>query len=1127
MLSDRGKPEAFTNLHRPSGLGWNEHNCSVLMLSDLKPGDRLCCIHDTEDELRAVLRTFLGEGLDRNEKILCIAEGYVAAAIQTILRDRNLDAGSLMSQGRLAILAGRDACAREGAVEPDAMANLLRTESEGARSGGFSALRVVVGMSGMPGGPSDPHLSTRYAAAINALPPGCRCIIMSCYDRRKCPADMLLDALRTHPIAVMNGELYDNFYYVPASQAPATDIALATLTQWQSQLKRHKQAETALCEARDAMKASLLAIPDLMFEVDRAGRITDYHAPRHELLYAPPEAFLGRLFSEVLPPEAARTIDQAMAEATRNGWHRGATFVLDMPSGQRWFELSVAREGDDPEAADLRFVALSRDITERKRTEQALRNSEERLRALSAASMEGIAVSMAGRLTDANDQFLRMSGYERNELIGTAVENLISPEDRERVMNNILAERESITEHRMLRKDGGTLVVEARGRTISYHGGRVRFTAIRDLTKRKQQEENLRAANETLEAIIAASPVAVIALDTDGKVTLWNPAAERMFGWTAAEAVGRINPIVPPDKRDEFLDHHRRQLQGDAFTTIERRRQRKDGSLIDVRLHGAALYDSAGRARGVMGVIEDITDQKLAEENLQRMAAIIDNSSDFIAIRSIHGDSTVVNPVAFSMLGYDRAEKATLTVEEVHPPEDAERIKRVCIPEAVEKGVWRGDNRLLHRDGHIIPVEQVIFPVRDKDSRLLGVATIIRDVTDRRRAEEERERLQAQLRQSQKLEAVGLLAGGVAHEFNNLLMVILGNSDLALQARAGHTVEGDRAVDVALKEIRLAANRAASLTRQLLTFSRKQEAPHPERIDLRQVVGNIKGMLRQTIGETIQFKVASDSNNDCVLANAVQIEQAILNLAINARDAMPRGGNLTIEVATVILDEDYVAHHAGSRTGPHVMIAVTDTGTGMDEETQAHLFEPFFTTKPVGKGTGLGLATVYGIVQQAKGHIQVHSAAGEGSSFRLFFPVVPGTAAVEDQQAPRSIGGMETILLCDDNTLVRRVVRNALKEHGYHVLEAETVSSAIRLAEEHDGPIHLLVTDLVMPEMNGYELAEALKKRRPAIRTLYISGYAPDTLETHVPSIGDSLFLQKPFVPGELLHHVRQVLDNA
>jgi signal transduction histidine kinase/ActR/RegA family two-component response regulator len=379
-----------------------------------------------------------------------------------------------------------------------------------------------------------------------------------------------------------------------------------------------------------------------------------------------------------------------------------------------------------------------------------------------------------------------------------------------------------------------------------------------------------------------------------------------------------------------------------------------------------------------------------------------------------------------------------------------------------------------------------------------------------------------QLRQSQKMEAVGRLAGGIAHDFNNLLSVILSYTEILTS-----TVPPNGAMAEELAEIRLAGQRAAELTRQLLAFSR-QQVMQLQNVDLNQSAGNVIKMFKRILGENIEVRLALASGLGVVRADPGQLEQVLANLLVNARDAMPTGGKLTVETANVELDASYCAQHLGTAPGPHVMVAVSDTGTGMSKEVQAKVFEPFFTTKDLGKGTGLGLSTVFGIVKQSGGSIWLYSEVGAGTTFKVYLPRVEGAPARIPSPLPISAEarGSETVLLVEDEEQVRTVAANILRRAGYHVLEARGAGEAILIEEQHPVRIHLLLTDLVMPKVNGRDLAERIQGRRPDVRTLFMSGYTDNAVVTNALLDSDVAFLQKPFTPQSLERKVRQVLEG-
>jgi signal transduction histidine kinase len=452
----------------------------------------------------------------------------------------------------------------------------------------------------------------------------------------------------------------------------------------------------------------------------------------------------------------------------------------------------------------------------------------------------------------------------------------------------------------------------------------------------------------------------------------------------------------------------------------------------------------------------------------------------------------------------------------VHP-DDLDDVVTARARSAASGQTFSFDHRIVRPDGVVRWVHERADVQRDATGQPVSFIGVVQDITDRKQAEEALKTAEEQLRQSQKMEAVGRLAGGVAHDFNNLLSIITGRSELLLRHRE---MAAPMRRDVEL--IHRTADRAASLTRQLLAFSRKQVL-QPKVLELNTVVANMGRMLRRVIGEDVDLVIVARPGVARVNADPGQIEQVLLNLAVNARDAMPGGGRLTIETADIDLDEEHARLHPGVGPGRHVLLAVTDTGVGMEPEVRERIFEPFFTTKEVGKGTGLGLSTVYGIVQQSGGTIWVYSEPGQGTTFKIYLPSVSEAALEADQPPEPPRGGSETVLLCEDEADLRELTRDVLEAYGYRVIQAGDGREALEVAAGFQGQIDLLLTDVVMPRMNGSELARALTRDRN-VRVLYMSGYTETSLVRGDAAPGG--FLQKPFSPVVLARAVRERLDS-
>jgi len=519
------------------------------------------------------------------------------------------------------------------------------------------------------------------------------------------------------------------------------------------------------------------------------------------------------------------------------------------------------------------------------------------------------------------------------------------------------------------------------------------------------------------------------------------------------------------------------------------------------------------------GLVAERTAQIRAQE--QRWRMLFDCSPDAVVVvenrDGLPGRFIEVNDVMCKRLGYTREELLRLSPMEINAPESIPKI-----PAAGQRLAREAVH--LTKAGIRIPVEVNVQSI-DLDGRPAFCA-VVRDLTERKRAERALDQAQEQLRQSQKLEAIGQLAGGVAHDFNNLLAVIRGNTDLVMIKMPGLPQ------DVAdfLQQIAAASDRAANLTRQLLAFSRKQ-IMQANALDLNTVVGNLARMLKRIIGEDIHMKCESYLPLPAIRADAGMLEQVLVNLAVNARDAMPRGGTLSISTGLVQLDAITAKTHSEARPGPYVTLTVTDTGVGIAPEHLPHIFEPFFTTKDVGKGTGLGWSTVYGIVRQHQGWIEVHSKSGEGATFRIYLPAMPApcTGAVSTEKPASLQGGSENILLVEDDDAVRLLTRRVLEQHGYNVLEAASGAKALVLVHQERPKIDLLLTDVVMPDnLTGRELADELHKDSPELKVLFTSGYSKDAISRDClnGTLRNSRFVAKPCPPGDLLKAVRDLLDK-
>ena len=638
----------------------------------------------------------------------------------------------------------------------------------------------------------------------------------------------------------------------------------------------------------------------------------------------------------------------------------------------------------------------------------------------------------------------------------------------------------------------------------------------READGRERTVRELRESEDRYRALVEYSPFAIVA-HRGGEIFYANPAAVELLGGSrAADLVGRnALELVHPDYR-EIIARRIRETQREGKThldTMEQRYIRLDGRPIDVEVAAISIMDGGRPATLVVG--RDITGRKQAESDVARLGTAVEQGDLAVVITELDGTIVYVNPAFERNAGYSRAEAVgknpRILKSGKHPPEFYREMW-----ETVGRGeVWTGIFTNRRKDGSLYDERAVISPVRDARGGIVNYVAVKRDVT--RDLQIERH-----LVLSQRVEAIGQLAGGVAHDFNNLLTVIIGYSEILL-GRIGEADPLRRYV----REINRIADRAALLTQQLLAFSRRQILS-PRVLGLNGIVAEMDQMLKRLIGEDVDFVTAFSPGLWTVKADPAQIEQVVMNLAVNARDAMPGGGRLTIETRNADLDERFAREHPPMQAGSYALLKVSDTGIGMDEATRARIFEPFFTTKELGKGTGLGLATVYGIVKQSGGFIWVDSRPGEGSAFSVYLPRVEAEAGgFEDpRDTPAgSLRGSETILLVEDEEEVRETVNEILSMRGYTVLKAAHAQEAVEVSESYDGPIDLLLTDVVMPGMNGRELADRITPSRPQAAVLYMSGYTETAIARRGVLEAGTAFIQKPFTSDALARKVREALE--
>jgi len=789
------------------------------------------------------------------------------------------------------------------------------------------------------------------------------------------------------------------------------------------------------------------------------------------------------------------------------------------------------------------LAAFFRDVTERRKAAAALQASEARYRLLVEALPVGVTEADAqGRNVYANPACQAIVGRSGEEIRGGGWHDAIHPEDRDRLVRGwydaVQTGRPFESEYRLARPDGTVREVSGLASALRAPDGAIAgyLGVIRDVTAEKAARAAAEETRATLDAALASMTDAVWVADRDGNFILFNDAFATVHRFASRDDCARTLAAYPeilevsfPDGTVAPLDQWAlpRALRGETATNAEYLLRRKDTGETWVGSYSFAPIRREGAIIGAVVVGRDVTSQKRAEASLraseQRFRDVVASADEYIFEMSTTGRITYISEAVEGVLGYRPDEVVGLSSLGFMGPEEQER-SAAHLAERVERRekISHFQQEAVHRSGRPVWLDISAVPVLDDDGVLVGYRGAALDITMRHLAEQERAALQAQLAQSQKLEGIGRLAGGVAHDFNNILSVILSCAGFALDGLK----EGDPLRDDIL-EIDKGARRAAALTRQLLAFSRKQVL-QPVSLDLNHTLGEMEKMLRRIIGEDIDLVQVLAPDLGTVRADPGQVEQVIMNIVVNARDAMPDGGMLTIETANVELDEEYATRHAGSSPGPYAMLAISDSGTGMDEKTLARVFEPFFTTKGPGKGNGLGLSTVYGIVKQSGGSIYVYSEVGRGTTFKVFLPreTSLGTLAPPAPlPAARAVRG-ETILVVEDDEAVRSIAKRMLAGAGYRVLTAANGGEGLLTCEGHAGEIHLLLTDVVMPQMGGRAFAERLAKVRPGLKVLFMSGYTDDAIVHHGVLEPGTYFVSKPFTQAELLAKVQEALDG-
>jgi PAS domain S-box-containing protein len=866
--------------------------------------------------------------------------------------------------------------------------------------------------------------------------------------------------------------------------------------------------------------------PDALFATDPHGAIIYISQAAQRLLGCAPDALVGQPLVSLLAGADRPNLLLAIQSALANG-----PAIQEVP-------LTIRRADGHTLLAELSVTPLVADGTPAGATgllrEISGRRSGEAARLSLALEASNAGIWEWDLETNENywsEELWKVYGLEPHSCDPSyeAWLSLVHPDDRTIAAQTVQAAaiegKDLMVEFRIRRTGGSVRWIFSQGRLLRVTPGKPgRFIGIAvDITERKRAEDARRQSEGRLAFALESTGTGAWDLNLRDHTAECSLLHDRIFGHDSLTSEWSFEVFlsyVLPEDRAEVIHNFQTVVETGADWDFECRIRRRDGEIRWIWAAGHPRRDSSGQVAHMTGVVQDITERKRTGEALieseDHRRAILQNAMDGFWVTDSEGRILEVNQTYCRLSGYTAEELLGMHAWDLEAnetkPEQVARFQRL-----LHQHEDRFESRHRRKDGTLIDLEISLQYLPSGGGR---VAAFLRDITERKRSEQERAKLQAQFLQAQKMESVGRLAGGIAHDFNNLLTVINGYSQMLLDSLT--PVDPLRG---SLSEIHKAGERAASLTQQLLAFSRKQILS-PRELDVNRVVRDLLPMLKRLVGEDIEVLIALRAENGTIHADAHQIEQVIMNLVVNARDAITEVGKLIIETADVVLDERYQKNHPEVRLGRYAQLTVSDTGSGMDAETRSRIFEPFFTTKEAGKGTGLGLSIVQGIVAQSGGYIDVYSEQGIGTTFKIYLPALAGAAGEEKSQAAAAVtGGKESVLVVEDQGEVRKYAVDVLKAYGYRVLQAASAVEALTISEHEN--IDLVLTDVVMPNMSGRDLVDRLKAREPGLKVLYMSGYT-DNVITHRGLLeAGTAFIQKPFSPQALARQVRTALGSA
>ena len=900
-----------------------------------------------------------------------------------------------------------------------------------------------------------------------------------------------------------------------------------------------KRTEEALRESEERYRFLAENSGDVLYRLKFDSMYYDYLSPSIEKVagYRPEEiCVLGfsQLVTRIEVPGKGVVSPDVLAMNRKSG-HVGefqADYLIRTKSGElRWLR-DHSFPWKDASGKVVGSLGILSEVTERKEAEERLRENEERLRRFAEeASFEGIVIHDGRSILDVNEAYAAMHGYERGELLGSPIFKALAPDWWEFIKAKVDTRYLGSYEAMARKKDGTVFPVEIHARDIPFRGKLVRAAAVRDLTERKRAEEEIEEREEFLKAIVENIPAVMVVKDArDLKVLRVNKAAEDFIGYPREEMIGRgLHDLFEKGMADSFMRNDRSVLEKGAPSDVpeETIPSRHGGEKI-WHTKNIPIFDERGNPQYLLTLCQDITErkhgEKALEESEKRYRLLFNSIDDALFVHEgpkdgFPGRFMEVNDTACRRLGYTREELLQMSPPDIDAPETVATLPRT-MEKLMREGQMAWEGVHVTKDGRRIPVE-IVNHLFQLDGKLL-VLSSARDISERRKSERERERLEAQLRQSQKMEAIGTLAGGIAHDFNNILAAIIGYAEIAEA-----NIPASSSMHNGLRQLLKAAFRARDLVKQILVFSRMKGSGERAELNLAALVGEVVGFLRATLPSTIEIRQEIGALNGFVLANPTQIHQVLMNLATNAAHAMTDGGVLTIALDEVVLDAVTETFTANITPGAYLRLTVKDTGHGMDAATVERIFDPYFTTKEIGKGSGLGLSVVQGIVKRHEGAVDVRSAPGEGTEFAVYLPAVVSEAQPQVVEGPPIAGGSERILLVDDEQAVIEVTREILEMLGYKVtigLNGAEALDAFRTAPEG---FDLVITDFTMPRMTGVELAGEILSICPRVPVILCTGFSERISEEKAVAMGIRAFVMKPLKMDEFARLVRSILDSS